>query len=226
MTITYYGHSCFGVKTNNCSILFDPFIRPNELAKDIDIDRIAADFIVVTHGHEDHIADLEYIAKRTNAKVISNFEIIQWCSKMGIENVHAMNTGGQFAFEFGTIKSVFAAHSSSLPDGSYGGNPNGYIIKSDGKSIYYAGDTALSNEMKLIGDYDHIDLAFLPIGDNFTMGVKDAITAAGFVGCNEVIGMHYDTFPPIKLDGEKAIKDFNSKGVNLQLMTIGATIEI
>lgn len=226
MKITYYGHSCFGIEVGSSRIVFDPFIKPNELASTIQLSDIKADFIIVSHGHADHTADLIELAKLTGAKVISNYEIIEWVKGKGIENVHAMNTGGQFLFDFGTIKSVFAAHSSSLPDGSYGGNPNGYLIKADQKTLYYAGDTALTNEMKLIGDFENVDLSILPIGDNFTMGVDDAIIASNFIQCNEVIGMHYDTFPPIKLDHKNAIKAFENKGVNLQLLTIGQTIAI
>tara|TARA_R110002049_G_scaffold271716_5_gene448930 strand:+ start:198 stop:878 length:681 start_codon:yes stop_codon:yes gene_type:complete len=226
MKITYYGHSCFGVELATTKIVFDPFIQPNELASAIRLADIEADYIVVSHGHADHTADLIELAKLTGATVISNYEIIEWVKSKGIEKVHAMNTGGQFTFDFGTVKSVFAAHSSSLPDGTYGGNPNGYIIRADGKTLYYAGDTAVTYEMKIIGELEELDLAILPIGDNFTMGIEEAILASSFIECNEVIGMHYDTFPPIKIDHQEAIKLFEKKGVNLQLLTIGQTIAI
>ena len=226
MKITYYGHSCFGVEVASVKIVFDPFIQPNKLASSINLTEIEADYMVVSHGHEDHTADLIELAKQTNATVISNYEIIEWVKSKGIKKVHAMNTGGSFTFDFGTIKSVFAAHSSSLPDGKYGGNPNGYIIKANKKTLYYAGDTALTTEMKLIGEFENVDLSILPIGDNFTMGINDAIIAANFIDCNEVIGMHFDTFPPIKIDHNKAIKAFKNKGVNLQLLSIGQTVAI
>ncbi len=226
MKITYYGHSCFGIELSNSKIVFDPFIQPNELANSISLSDIAADYIVVSHAHMDHTADLIELAKLTGAKVISNFEIIEWVKNQGIEKVHPMNTGGQFSFDFGEIKAVFAAHSSSFADGSYGGNPNGYIIRSGGKTLYYAGDTALTNDMKLIGELEKVDAAILPIGDNFTMGISDAIIASDFIKCNEVIGMHYDTFPPIKIDHKKAIQAFEDKGKHLQLLSIGETIAI
>ncbi len=226
MKITYFGHSCFEVIVNGVYILFDPFIQPNELAKDIKLSAIKADFIIVSHGHADHTADLITLAKQTGATVIANFEIIEWVKKYGIKAVHPMNTGGQFDFSFGTIKSVFAAHSSSLPDGSYGGNPNGYIIRAANKTLYYAGDTALTNEMKLIGEFEDVNLAILPIGDNFTMGIADATIASEFIQCNQIVGMHYDTFPPIKIDHQKAIDTFKEKGLTLQLLTIGQTIAI
>jgi L-ascorbate metabolism protein UlaG (beta-lactamase superfamily) len=226
MKITYYGHSCFGIELSNSKIVFDPFIRPNELADEINLQQIKADYIVVSHAHMDHTADLIELAKLTGAKVISNFEIIEWTKNQGIENVHPMNTGGQFSFDFGELKAVFAAHSSSFADGSYGGNPNGYIIRSAGKTLYYAGDTALSSDMKLIGDLENLDVAILPIGDNFTMGISDAIIASDFIQCNEIIGMHYDTFPPIKIDHKKAIQAFKDKDKRLRLLSIGETIAI
>ena len=175
MNITYYGHSCFGVEINGKHLLFDPFITPNELAKNIDPTTVKADYILISHGHEDHIADAVSIAKRTNALVVCNWEIYVWLKSKGVENIHPMNTGGKKSFDFGSIKCVKAEHSSSMPDGTYGGNPMGFVIESSDKNFYYAGDTALTYDMKLIGNYRKIDFAFLPIGDNFTMGVDNAI---------------------------------------------------
>lgn len=224
MDITYYGHSCFGVKINGKNILFDPFISPNELAKDINVDTVEADYILISHGHEDHIADALSIAKRTNAMIVTNWEIAVWLQKQGIENIHPMNIGGKKLFDFGSIKCVNAVHSSSLPDGSYGGHPMGFVIESNDKNFYYAGDTALTYDMKLIGDYRKVDFAFLPIGDNFTMGVDNAILASHFINCSDIIGMHYDTFDFTKIDKSEAINKFNRQGKRLSLFEIGETI--
>lgn len=225
MNITYYGHSCFGVEINGRNLLFDPFIRENELAKNIDITSVKADYILISHGHSDHIADAAEIAKLTGAKVICNVEIHYWLQKKGLENTHAMNIGGKVKLDFGNVKCVVAQHSSSLPDGSYGGNPMGFVIESSEGNFYYAGDTALTNDMKLIGDYRQIDFAFLPIGDNFTMGVDNAMIACDFIACSNIIGMHYDTFAQIKIDKAEAVSKFGRAGKKLRLMEIGETIE-
>lgn len=223
MNITYYGHSCFGVEINGKKIVFDPFITPNELSKNIDVDTIEADYILISHGHEDHIADAEKLAKRTKAIVICNFEIGVWLEKKGVENTHKMNIGGKVKLDFGNIKCVVAQHSSGLPDGSYGGNPMGFVVESNEGNFYYAGDTALTYDMKLIGNYRKIDFAFLPIGDNFTMGVDNAIIACDFIDCNKIIGMHYDTFESIKIEKQEAISKFTRAGKKLTLMEIGET---
>jgi L-ascorbate metabolism protein UlaG (beta-lactamase superfamily) len=225
MNITYYGHSCFGVEINGKHLLFDPFISPNELAKKIDINTIKIDYLLISHGHEDHIADAEYLAKKTKAKIICNWEIFNWLKNKGVENIHPMNTGGKAKLDFGNVKCVAAQHSSGLPDGSYGGNPMGFVIESSEGNFYYAGDTALTYDMKLIGEYRKIDFAFLPIGDNFTMGVDNAIIACDFIACNNVIGMHYDTFGYIKIDKEDAKSKFNLNGKNLTLLEIGETLK-
>lgn len=226
MEITYYGHSCFGVEVNGKHILFDPFITPNELAKKIDASNVKADYILVSHGHEDHVADLVKIAKRTESKVICNWEIHVWLNKQGISNTHPMNIGGKWKFDFGNIKCVAAVHSSSLPDGSYGGNPMGFIVESSEGNFYYAGDTALTYDMKLIGNYRSINFAFLPIGDNFTMGVDNAIIAAEYINCGKIIGMHYDTFGYIKINKEDAVRKFVNSGNELILFDIGETKKI
>jgi L-ascorbate metabolism protein UlaG (beta-lactamase superfamily) len=225
MNITYYGHSCFGVEVNEKHILFDPFISPNSLASAIDLNGVKADFILISHGHEDHMADAISIAKRTGAIVISNYEITVWLNKKGIENTHAMNIGGKTKFEFGNVKCVTAVHSSSMPDGSYGGHPMGFVVETSGGNFYYAGDTALTYDMQLIGDYRNVDFAFLPIGDTFTMGVDNAIIASEFIRCRNIIGMHYDTFDPIKIDHETAIKKFSNSGNSLTLFNIGETLQ-
>lgn len=224
MNITYYGHSCFGIEINGKHLLFDPFISPNELAKDIDVNNVKADYILISHGHEDHIADAVSIAKRSKAKVICSWEISVWLGKQGIENIHPMNIGGKVKQDFGNVKCVNAVHSSGMPDGSYGGNPMGFVIESSEANFYYAGDTALTYDMKLIGEYRSINFAFLPIGDNFTMGVDNAILASDFINCEDIIGMHYDTFGSIKIDQKEAIHKFDRAGKNLTLLKIGETI--
>lgn len=224
MKIIYYGHSCFGVEVKGKHLLFDPFITYNPLAKNIDVTKIPADYILISHGHEDHIADAVSIAKRTKAQVVCTFEVMLWLSKQGVENIHAMNTGGKTKLDFGNVKCVKAEHSSTMPDGSDGGNPIGFVVESSEGNFYYAGDTALTYDMKLIGDYRIINFAFLPIGDNFTMGVDNAIIATDFINCSDIIGMHYDTFPPIKINKEEAINKFADAGKKLTLLAIGETI--
>ena len=226
MKLSYYGHSTFLLEIKGLNLLFDPFITPNELAKDIDANSIPADYILVSHGHEDHVADAVSIAKRTGATVVSNYEIISWFGVQGVEKGHPMNHGGSWSFDFGSVKYVNAVHSSVLPDGTYGGNPGGFIISTDEGNVYYAGDTALTYDMKLIGDTANISHAILPIGDNFTMGVDDAVIAAEFVGCNEIIGMHYDTFGYIEIDKEEAKGKFATAGKTLTLLNIGETIDL
>lgn len=224
MNITYYGHSCFGIEINGKHLLFDPYISHNELAKNINVNDVKADYILISHGHQDHIADAESIAKCTGATIICNWEINLWLSKLGVENIHPMNTGGKVKFDFGNVKAVSAIHSSSLPDGTYAGTAMGFVIESSEGSFYYAGDTALTYDMKLIGDYRNINFAFLPIGDVFTMGVENAIIACNFIRCDDIIGMHYDTFENIKIDKTEAIHKFERQGKTLTLLEIGQTL--
>ncbi|MES1223991.1 MAG: metal-dependent hydrolase [Bacteroidota bacterium] len=224
MQLTYYGHSCFGVKTGNKAILFDPFITYNELAAHIHITDIKADYILVSHGHRDHIADCVTIAKANNSQVICSWEIHEWLNKQGITNTHPMNTGGQWNFVDFRVKCVVAQHSSGLPDGSYGGNPLGFIIYIGDSSFYYSGDTALTLDMQLIPRWTKLDFAVLPIGDNFTMGYADALEAASMIDCKTILGVHYDTFGVIKINKEKAVKLFAGGGRTLLLPKIGETI--
>jgi L-ascorbate metabolism protein UlaG (beta-lactamase superfamily) len=223
MKITYYGHSCFATEINGKHLLFDPFITPNLLARAIDIKKIKADYILVSHGHEDHLADAAAIAGQTGATVISNYEVISWLGKNGVKNGHPMNPGGSFSFGFGRAKFVNAIHSSSLPGGSYGGNAGGFVVESADANFYYAGDTALTLDMKLISETTKLKLAVLCIGGNFTMDVDDAIRAAAMLECKEVMGVHYDTFPYIKIDHAAAKEKFRAKGLTLHLLPIGGT---
>lgn len=224
--ITYYGHSTFLVEIDNKKILFDPYISPNELAGEIDIETIVADYILVTHGHSDHVADVESIANKNDATIVANFEVASWFENKGVKNVHPMNHGGSKEFEFGKVKFVNAIHSSTLPDGSPGGNPGGFVVQSSQGTFYFAGDTALTYDMKLIGEEFSIDFAFMPIGDNFTMGIEDAVKAAHFVGTKKIIGMHYDTFPYIKIDNEASKKVAEKGGVELILLNIGEKVTL
>jgi L-ascorbate metabolism protein UlaG (beta-lactamase superfamily) len=226
MKFTYLGHSAFQVVAQGKKILFDPFISHNELAKAIDINSIEADYIFLSHGHADHIADGVSIAKRTGAKVVTNFEIVEWLQKQGVENVHPMNIGGKWKFDCGIVKCVVAHHSSGLPDGSYGGNPMGFIFSTEDGNFYYSGDTALTLDMQLIPSWIDLDFAVLPIGDNFTMDIDDAINASVFVQTNKVIGVHYNTFGFIKVDEQNAIERFDNAGKTLLLPAIGETIDM
>lgn len=226
MKFTFYGHSSFAVEIKGKKIVFDPFITHNELAKSIDINKIEADYIFVSHGHDDHIADLLTLARRTNATIVGAFEMTTWAGKQGLEKVHPMNTGGKWAFDFGTVKCVTAHHSSGLADGSYGGNPMGFLFTTEEGNFYFAGDTALTLDMQLIPRFAKLDFAVLPIGDNFTMGADDAIVAAEFIQCKRIIGVHYDTFGYIKIDKEKVTQQFTSAGLELLLPAIGSSIEL
>lgn len=225
MQITYYGQSCFQVNIGGYKILFDPFITPNPLAKDIDITKIEADYILLSHAHQDHIYDAEAIAKNTGATIIGIWEIHAWFEQKGVKT-HPMNIGGKWPFEFGTVIMTPALHSSSFPDGSYGGNPAGFVIENDEHTFYYSGDTALFSDMKLIGEMYKPEFAFLPVGDNFTMGIKEAVMASRFVGVKKIIGMHFDTFPYIQIDHKEAMMIASFNEAELILPEIGKPFEI
>ena len=225
MKITFYGHACLGIQIKDIFILVDPFITGNEKAAKIDIDSLKADYILVTHAHQDHILDVESIAKRTGAVIVSNYEIITHYQSLGLEG-HPMNHGGSWDFEFGNLKYVNAIHTSSFPDGKYGGQPGGFIIEGEHKNIYIAGDTALTMDMKLIPLQTKLDLAVLPIGDNFTMGIQDAIIASDFIQCDKVLGYHYDTFGYIEINHEEAKRMFFDKNKDLMLLDIGESVEL
>lgn len=202
MKISYHGHSVVKIMTDTHTILIDPFITGNGQT-DLDPAKEKVDVILVTHGHNDHLGDTVDLAKRNNATVIATFELANYVESFGI-NVHAMGIGGSYDFEFGTVKFTQAFHSSSFTteDGEiiYGGMPAGVLFTSEGKTIYHAGDTALFGDMKLIGERNNIDVAFLPIGDNFTMGPEDAAYAVQLLKPQIVVPVHYNTFPPIKQD--------------------------
>jgi L-ascorbate metabolism protein UlaG (beta-lactamase superfamily) len=225
MKVTFYGHACFMVEIGTTKVLFDPFITGNALARHIDANAIEADFILISHGHEDHMLDAEPIAKRTGAKIVAPYETAMWFSQKGLD-VHPMNHGGQWKFDFGTVKMTNAVHSSILPDGNYGGNAAGFVIESDEGCFYYSGDTALTMDMKLVGMQHKLDFAILPIGDNFTMGIDDAILCAEFINCKNIMGVHYDTFGFIEINKEEAKSKFEAAGNKLTILEIGASAEL
>lgn len=225
MKITFYGHASLGIEVGGRHIIVDPFITANENAKHIDINQLKADYILITHAHGDHILDVEAITNNTGATIVSNAEITGYYEKKGF-NVHPMNHGGSWSFDFGKVKYVVAHHSSSFPDGTYGGNQGGFVIEGEHKNIYIAGDTAVTFDMKLIPMRTKLDLAILPIGSNFTMDVEDAIIASDFLECDKILGYHYDTFGYIKIDHDDAIKKFFNKGKDLMLLEIGGSIEL
>ena len=197
-TITWHGHSTFSMRVNGYDLLIDPFFSGNPSAK-TKAEDVAADFILLTHGHGDHVGDTLAIAKRTGAQVIGNFEVGNWIMGQGYENVHQQHIGGGFTHPFGHLKLTIAFHGSSMPDGSYGGMPGGLLLTSEGKRIYNAGDTALYSDMALIGQ-GGLDLAVLPIGDNYTMGPEDGLTAVTLLKPKAVIPCHYNTWPLLAVD--------------------------
>jgi L-ascorbate metabolism protein UlaG (beta-lactamase superfamily) len=197
--IRWLGHAAMALETAGYHILIDPFLTGNPKAA-ISADQAEADFILISHGHADHVGDSIAIAQRTGATVIANYEISVWLEQQGVKKVHGQQHGGGFDHPFGRVKLTLAFHGSALPDGANGGNPCGFLIYlKDGKKIYHAADTGLFGDMRLIGE-EGIDLAILPIGDNYTMGPDDALKAVEFLGPRKVVPIHYNTWPPIAQD--------------------------
>lgn len=225
MHIIHYGHSSFGVETAGQHLLFDPFISGNPLAASVDLQTIPATHVLLSHGHGDHVMDAETILKRTGATLISNFEIVTWYGKKGIEGGIGMNLGGRVRLGDLQVRMTIAHHSSELPDGTYGGNPAGFVVESPEGAFHFAGDTALTLDMQLLKRYD-LKFAMLPLGDHFTMGIEDAVEAAQLMGVRTVIGMHYDTFPPITIDKAQATEAFRKAGIELLLPAIGQRITL
>lgn len=226
MRITYYGHSCFGIQINGKNLLFDPFVRGNTLASHIDVAKIPADVILISHAHSDHIGDAVDIAKRTNATIIGVWEVTLWFEQQGIQNVMKMNIGGSCKFDFGKVKLVNAVHTSRFADGTNGGQPCGFYITTAEENFYFAGDTALHYDMKLLGKHAEVDFAFLPIGDVFTMDADDAVIASKYIKCDTIIGMHFDTFDAIKINHEQAKNTFAKQDKKLYLMKVGEEMEM
>lgn len=223
MKVTYYGHSSFGVEVSGKRLLFDPFISPNPLASSINLKEIQADYILASHAHLDHIADVPFLMESTEATLVCAFEVYEHFTRKGIKTIRPLNPGGTFTTDGISIKAVSAIHSSSFDDGSYGGLAMGFVVTTKEGSFYHAGDTALHYDMKLIGESHQLKFAMLPIGDNFTMGVDDAIKTCDFIKCNNTIGMHYDTFDIIKINKEEAKAKFEKAGKKLTLLNIGET---
>lgn len=226
MKVTFYGQNSLYIEVAGKKLIVDPFISANEATKGIvDVATLEVDYILITHAHGDHIYDVETIAKNTNATIISNAEIADYYSAKGFK-AHPMNHGGSRIFDFGKVKYVTAIHSSTFPDGKSGGLPGGFVLQAGDKTVYISGDTSLTYDMKLIPLFFKLDLAILPVGDNFTMGAEEAVVAAEFVECDKVLGVHYDTFGYITIDHNHAQKVFSDKNKQLILLKIGESIDV
>lgn len=232
MKIRFYTHATYSIECAGKHLLVDPFFTANPaLSKEPKfvkscVENVNVDYILVTHAHFDHITDVASIANRTGATVISNYEIAHYFEKKGVKNTFGMNFGGVASFDFGKLKYLWAAHSSVFPDGTYGGNPGGFLLSSESKNIYLAGDTALTQEMKLLPLFVQLDLAILPLGGVFTMDIDEAILASDFIKCNQILGVHYDTFEPIKIDHQVALEKFSSRGKKLILLKREEQIDV
>ena len=227
MKLTYLSHSCFSVETSTHRLIIDPFLSGNPLAQ-TKVEEVEADFVLLSHGHEDHLGDAVSIARRTGATIIANYETATYCARQGV-NAHPMQLGGAWKFPFGRVKLTIAHHSSSVGTETgfiFLGNPAGILITAEGKTIYHAGDTALFLDMKLIGELDRIDVALLPIGDNFTMGPEDATRAAEFLNAPLSIPMHFNTFDLIKVDPERFLSKVKAGGREARVLAIGESVEI
>lgn len=221
--ITFLGHSAFLVEGGGKSVLLDPFLTGNPKAP-IAADAVSCDYIALTHAHGDHFGDTLDIAKRTGATVIANFEIANYCEARDVK-VHAMHLGGAYDFDFGRVKLTVAHHGSSFPDGTYGGDPGGVLLTMDGKKILHVGDTALTHDLSYAGD-EGLDVAFVPIGDNFTMGPDDALRSLELLRPKRVVPCHYDTWPPIEQDAAGWAKRCEAKGVPATVLAPGASLEV
>jgi len=227
MKLTYLGHSCIFIESGEHRIIIDPFLTGNETASAKASD-IKCDFILLTHGHDDHIGDTADIARANDATIVGNFEISEYFAAQGLK-VHGMNPGGAHDFPFGRIKMTIAHHSSSLGTEKgriYMGNPGGLLITIDGKTIYHAGDTALFLDMKLIGETSQIDVALLPIGDNFTMGIDDAVKACEFLKARQAVPIHYNTWPIIAADPHEFARKATAVGCDGKPLKPGESLEI
>ncbi|HTR75070.1 MAG TPA: metal-dependent hydrolase [Solirubrobacterales bacterium] len=212
MEIKFHGHSCFEITEGDAVVLADPFLAPNNPVAVTSAEEVDPTVIALSHGHADHIADLLPVARRTGARCVALVEIASWIGEQRIENVSDPNFGGTVRFDWGWIKFVPAWHTNTLPDGTVIGNPAGMLINIGGKTIYHAGDTCLFGDMKLIAERNPVDIALLPIGGHYTMDREDAVVAAGFIGADIVIPMHYDTFPPIETDADAFKADVEAAG--------------
>ena len=223
--ITWFGHSVIQVESAAATLLIDPFLTGNPKAP-VKAADVSADVILVSHGHGDHLGDTVALAKRTGATVICNFEIAGWLGKQGVAKVHPMHIGGSSRQAWGTVKLTQALHGSGLPDGSYGGNPCGFLLTVEGKKIYHACDTGLFLDMQLIGE-EGLDLAILPIGDNFTMGPDDALRAVKLLKPRQVLPIHYDTFDLIRQDPAAwRVRVEKESGARVAVLQPGESLQI
>ncbi len=224
-TLTFIGHAAWRIQSDRFELLIDPFITDNPLAA-LDVNDLHPTHILVSHGHSDHLGDTVALARTSGATVIASFETVNWLRRQGVEHAHPMSIGGSYGFEFGRVKQTPAFHGCALPDGSYGGQPAGLLVTIGSHTIYHAGDTALFSDMKLIGARHRIDVALLPIGDNFTMGVDDAVTAVELLAPKLVIPMHYNTFDVIRADPEEFRSKVEGTGHKALILNPGESYEL
>lgn len=225
MKLTYFGHSCFLLETGGSALLFDPFLSQNPLAKTVDWKAIKPDFVLVSHAHYDHILDAEFFLKEHKSTLISNFEIGNWMLKKGEYQVIKMNLGARIQCPFGEVRMTASYHSSTLPDGSPGGNPGGFVIESQGSRLYFAGDTGLGPYLDFVGQHWSPDVALLPISGRVTLDAEDAVLAAQLLKCQHVVGMHFDAFPELSIDKDKTKAIFDQAKIQLSLLNVGQTIQ-
>lgn len=228
MELTYFGHSAFQIETDGTTLLFDPFIDGNKHAEEIvDADDLEPDVVLLTHAHGDHWGNTPDILRRTGAQAVANYEIVQYVqSEVGHENAHPMNTGGSWTFDWGELTMTYARHSSSFPDGTYGGNPNGFILEIEGRTIYNTGDTCRFAEMEYYGRKYDFDLVLLPIGDDFTMGPDEAAECAELLQPELTVPLHYDTFPYIEVDTGEWVDAMVELGLTAQVVDPGETLVV
>lgn len=228
MQLTYFGHSAFQLETDTATLLFDPFIDGNKHAEDlVDPADLEPDAVLLTHAHGDHWGNAPDILRRTGARAVANYEIVQYVrSEVGHDHAHPMNTGGSWEFDWGRLTMTYARHSSSFPDGTYGGNPNGFILEADGRTIYNTGDTCRFAEMERYGREYDFDLVLLPIGDDFTMGPREAAASAELLQPELTVPLHYDTFPYIEVDTDEWVGEMVERDLDAQVVEPGETLAL